>query len=90
MKLVEGFWHVVWNVCVKGVLVIVPLELDAHTQLSFPINCDVVVLLEGFDEMFGVCVTCELYANIINNKSKGDRTPHVPSQSWRELNRIIS
>ena len=51
----------------KGGLVVIPLELDAYKQLSFLINCDALVLLEGVNEVFGVCITCELDANIIDN-----------------------
>ena len=75
---------------VKCTLVVVPLELDIYKQFSFPVNRDFVVLLEGFDEMVGVSVTCELDSKIVNDESKGDRTPCVPPKSWRKLDRILS
>ena len=89
LKLVEGFWHVVWNMCVKCACVVVPLKLDAHKQLSFSVNCDFVVLLGGFDEMMGVSVTCELDAKIVSDKSIGDRAPCMLPESWIKLNGII-
>ena len=75
---------------VECALVVVPLELDTHKQFSFPVNCDFVVILEGFDEMVGVSVTCEFDAKVVNNKSKCDRAPCMPPKSWCKLNRIIS
>ena len=90
LKPVEGFWYVVWNMCVKCALVIVPPELDTYKQFSFPVNCDAVVLLEGFDEVVGVSVTCELDSKVVNGKSEGDRAPCAPPKSRLKLNMIIS
>ena len=90
MKLVEGFWNVVWNVCVKCALVVVPFELDANKQLPFPIDCDFVVFLEGCDKMLRMSVTCEFDAEIVHDKSEGDGTPCMLPQSRSKLNGIIS
>ena len=90
LKLVEGFWNVVWNVCVKRALVVVPFELDAIKQFPSPIDCDFVVFLGGCDEMLRVSVTCELDAEIVNDKSKGDGTPCMLPQSRSKLDGIIS
>ena len=90
MKLVEGVWNVVWNVCVNCAFVVAPLELGAHKQLSFPVDCDFVVLFEGCDKMLRVSVTCEFDAEIIYDKSKGDGTPCMLPQSRSKLNGIIS
>ena len=78
------------RVCAKCAFVIVLLELDANKQLSFPIDCDFVVFLEGCDEMLRVSVTCELDAEIVNHKSEGDRAPCMLPESWSNLNGIIS
>ncbi len=51
---------------------IVPIKHEAKVSHAFPIDVDLVVLLEYADEMFDVVLVGVLYSKVVDNKGEAD------------------
>ena len=51
LVLVKSFFDESWDMGVERAVGIVPFELDAHVQLTLPVNCDVVPSFESLNKM---------------------------------------
>ena len=77
LVLVEGLFRVAGYMRIERTIFIVPYEFDADKQVAFLVNCYVVVLFQGRDEMVGVYVAVVLDAKVINYQSECDWAPYV-------------
>ena len=68
----------------------VPFEI--HTQVLFlgPIFCNIVVLLEGGGNAFGVFLTHVFNSKVVNHKTKQDGLPFVALDAWRCWSLVVS
>jgi hypothetical protein len=64
---------------------VVPIKREAKVSRAFPINVNLVVLLEYADEMFDVVLVGVLYSKVVNNKGEADWVPIVMPVSWCDL-----
>ncbi len=56
---------------------IVPVEHKSKVLGAFPIDVDLVVLLEYTGKMFDVFLVDVLHSNVVNNKGEADWVPIV-------------
>ncbi len=61
---------------------VVPIKREAKVSRAFPINVDLVVLLEYADEMFDIILVGVLYSKVINNEGEADWASLVMPVSW--------
>jgi hypothetical protein len=64
---------------------IVPVEREAKVSHTFPININLVVLLEYTGKMFDVFLVDVLHTKVVDNKGEADWAPVVTSISWCDL-----
>ncbi len=67
------------------VCVVVLVEHEAKVSGAFPINVNLVVLLEYAGEMFDVFLVDVLHSNDVNNEGEADWAPIVTPISWCDL-----
>ena len=72
MELEEGCFNVSWNGDTHIYVDVVPLECGAKLFLPGPVLGDLVILLEGFEQVIGVCLPCVLDPKIVDNKGKNE------------------
>ncbi len=64
---------------------VVQIKREAKVSHAFPINVDLVVLLEYADKMCNIVLVGVLYSKVVNNKDEADRAPLVMPVSWCDL-----
>jgi hypothetical protein len=64
---------------------IVPIKHEAKVLRAFPININLVVLLEYADKMFDIVLVGVLYSKVVDNKGEADWAPLVMPVSWCDL-----
>ncbi len=64
---------------------VVPIKHEAKVSCAFPIDVDLVVLLEYTDKMFDIVLVGELYSKVVYNKGEADWAPIVMPVSWCDL-----
>jgi hypothetical protein len=64
---------------------VVPIKREAKVSRAFPIDVDLVVLLEYADEMFNLDLVGVLHSKVVNNKGEADWAPIVTPVSWCDL-----
>jgi hypothetical protein len=68
---------------------VVPIKCEAKVSCAFPINVDLVVLLEYADGMFDVILVGVLYSKVVDNKVEADWVPIVMPVSWCDLALLV-
>ncbi len=68
---------------------VVPIKCEVKVLRAFPINVDLVVLLEYIDEMFNVVLVGVLYSKVVDNKGEADWAPIVTPVSWCDLALLV-
>jgi hypothetical protein len=64
---------------------VVPVEHEAKVLHAFPIDVNLVVLLEYAGEMFDVFFVDVLHSKVVDNKDEADWTPIVMPIPWCDL-----
>jgi hypothetical protein len=68
---------------------LVPVEHEAKVLGAFPIDVNIVVLLEYAGEMFDVFLVDVLHSKVIVNKGEADWVPIVTPISWCDLALLV-
>jgi hypothetical protein len=64
---------------------VVPIKHEAKVLHAFPIDVDLVVLLEYADKMFNLVLVGVLYSKVVDNKGEADLAPIVMPVSRCDL-----
>ncbi len=64
---------------------VVPVKHEAKVLSAFPININLVVLLEYAGEMFDTFLVDLLHSKVVNNEGEADWAPVVMPISWCDL-----
>ena len=62
---------------VEDSFLVIPFELDSNKKFAFPIDCDVVIFLEGLDEVICVCVANNFDPKVVDDEGKRCWSPDV-------------
>ncbi len=84
-ELNKGFFDVIRHRYVDLACGVVPVKREAKVSSAFPINVNLVILLEYADEMFDVVLIGVLYSEVIDNKGEADWAPVMTPVSWGDL-----
>ena len=69
---------------------VVPVEVDATIELTFPVNVDFVMLFKSLFEVFGMGKANGLDANVVYHKAEGDGAPSMSPETRSVLTVIVS
>ena len=72
MELEEVCFNISWHGDTHISVDLVPLECVAKVFLPGPVLGDLVILLEVFEQVIGVCLPCVLDPKIIDDKGKNE------------------
>ncbi len=81
----ESLLNVTWHGYMDLACGIVPVKCEAKVLRTFPININLVVLLEYAGKMFNVFFADVLHSKVIDNKGEADWAPVVMPISWCDL-----
>jgi hypothetical protein len=68
---------------------VVPVEHEAKVLRAFPVNVDLVVLLEYTGKMFDVFLVIVLHSKNVDNEGEADWAPIVTPISWCDLALLV-
>ncbi len=68
---------------------VVPVEHEAKVSSAFPINVNLVVLLEYAGKMFDVFLVDVLHSKVVNNEGEADWAPIMTPISWCDLALLV-
>ena len=72
MELEEGCFNAFWHGDAHISIDVVPLECEAEVFIHGPFLNDLVILLEGFEQVIGVCLPCVLDPEIFDKEVKNE------------------
>ena len=64
---------------------VVPVEVDATIELTFPVNVDFVMLFDSLFEVLAMVKADGLYAKVVYHKAEGDWLPSMSPETWGVL-----
>ena len=70
LELEEGCFNVSWHGDTHISIDVVPLECEAKVFLPSPVLGDLVIFLEGFEPVIGLCLPCVLDTKFVNDERK--------------------
>jgi hypothetical protein len=68
---------------------VVPVEREAKVSRAFPINVDLIVLLEDAGKMFDVFLVDVLHSKVVDNEGEADWAPIGTPISWCDLALLV-
>ncbi len=68
---------------------VVPVKHEVKVLSAFPIDVDLVVLLEYAGGMFDIFLVDVLHSKVVNNKGEADWAPIVTPISWCDLALLV-
>ncbi len=66
----EGFVQIPWHTRVDLVVFEILFEGSTNIFCCFPINCDVVILFQHINQVFGILLIGVFYCKVINHKGE--------------------
>jgi hypothetical protein len=86
----EGASDIAWHGDINIAFVVVPVEGEAAVQFSVPVDGQVVVRFDGFDEMHGVGFGEIFHAEIVDAKSERGALCAMVPETWGERHGFVS
>ena len=86
----QGSVHIPRHGDINIALVVVPIKGEAAVESSGPINCEVVVGLDGLDKIHGIRLGEVFDAKIVDAKDKRGAFCAVTPEAWHEWHGFIA
>jgi hypothetical protein len=86
----KSFGDILGQSEVNGAVFVVPLQVDATEYFTIFVDGDIVMFLEGVDEMGGTGIANDLNAEIINNEVEDGWPCGVAKESWRVSSGVVA
>ncbi len=81
MKSRKGFGEVIRHGEIDGLLLVIPIQVNATEDFAITVVCHIIVLWEAVNEMIGVGLANDFDTKVIDNKIESSGTRDVMEKS---------
>ena len=86
----ETFENVTRERALNGAIVVVPFEMETAKDFAVPIGCEVIMRLEGGDEVLNIRFVGVFDTEVVNYQTESDRAGGVLEEAWGVFGWVVA